>query len=858
MNNQYRDLATQIARQHNIPENIFHALITQESGWNPAAKSSAGAIGLTQLMPPTAHEVGVNPFDPVDNLRGGAKYLSKMLDYVGARNQDGSINFDRLPYAYAAYNAGPGRVKDKDGNLVIPNIPETRDYVRRNMAYLGSGGMPNPPVSGQPENVHEARINPTARAAGYEYTGPTASVGERFRAGIRSETLDNAYPTRHQYAPTSQPGELDPVLVKLFGDPRLPKTQQPQQPQQPQAQPQQQLKAGQQTTVNSPGELFALSLPHWIPDNARAAFGNEVNKHIRVGDPKKDEAIRKARIAEIYREKPISHVLDSLLGGSLQGLDSLAQLAPRGIKSVVDIFSEAGAENKEGTVSNFFKRQIKDVDDIAKQRNKYLHESVNDNSPANIIGNILSYVAPGMGVGKAARVIPGVARLTSHLPNLARAAGGGATLNALMEPSLSGDFAGDKISQSAIGALGGVGGHVIGGAARRVLAPVARTVRESVSGASNKAMEAAKRLGVIDDLNLGQRTDNRLLRAADSIFEKVPTTQGRMQAREITRQMKLNSAAMRSVLPGQEVDNILKNTGRIDAGTLGKARELMSAEFGDLTRNTTLTLDNAFVNSMNIIKNAELNMVEHADKTILKEVEKMIEKAARLSGTGNNISGDIYKEIRSGLADKVKEAFTAGKPRVGRAINKIIDAWDDVVERQLPQDILPRWRDIRTRYRNLIALENPNVVVDGNINAQRLAEVLKNENPKLFSEGKMDGPLADIAYYSDAFKPQLPNASALENLYFPSVGLAGFYGGLPVMGGSLIAPYAAQRALYYKPVYNWLARNRGITTQGNNTLNRLLPQGLQNAIRTYEPAATKNVVRPTLIELLKSLREQDQ
>jgi soluble lytic murein transglycosylase-like protein len=110
------EVARAAARRHGIPEDLFLRLVTQESGWNPDAISSAGAIGLAQLMPGTAALLRVNPTDPVDNLHGGARYLAQQFR-----------NFGDWPLALAAYNAGPEAVREHGG---IPPFPETQNYVQ--------------------------------------------------------------------------------------------------------------------------------------------------------------------------------------------------------------------------------------------------------------------------------------------------------------------------------------------------------------------------------------------------------------------------------------------------------------------------------------------------------------------------------------------------------------------------------------------------------------------------------------------------------------------------------------------------------------------------------------------------------
>jgi hypothetical protein len=102
------------------------SLISHESGWNPNAVSPAGAIGLGQLMPGTAQGLGVNPHNPIQNLKGAAKYLRSQYDAFGSW---------RL--ALAGYNAGGGAVKKYGG---IPPYPETQAYVRNVLA--DAGGIP--------------------------------------------------------------------------------------------------------------------------------------------------------------------------------------------------------------------------------------------------------------------------------------------------------------------------------------------------------------------------------------------------------------------------------------------------------------------------------------------------------------------------------------------------------------------------------------------------------------------------------------------------------------------------------------------------------------------------------------------
>ena len=114
-----------VAQKHGVDEKLVRALVRQESGFNPNATSHCGAMGLMQLMPATAKGLGVkDPYNPVQNVEGGVKYLKSMLN-----KYNGNVIL-----ALAAYNAGPGAV-DKYGT--VPPYGETQNYVKSILAnYL--------------------------------------------------------------------------------------------------------------------------------------------------------------------------------------------------------------------------------------------------------------------------------------------------------------------------------------------------------------------------------------------------------------------------------------------------------------------------------------------------------------------------------------------------------------------------------------------------------------------------------------------------------------------------------------------------------------------------------------------------
>lgn len=110
-------LTIDVAKQEGIQPELLIAVVWVESRFCPDAVSPAGAIGLGQLMPDTANELGINPHNIEENISGAAMYLLKQFK-----------RFEVWELTLAAYNAGPIRVIEAKG---IPEIPETRDYVRK-------------------------------------------------------------------------------------------------------------------------------------------------------------------------------------------------------------------------------------------------------------------------------------------------------------------------------------------------------------------------------------------------------------------------------------------------------------------------------------------------------------------------------------------------------------------------------------------------------------------------------------------------------------------------------------------------------------------------------------------------------
>jgi soluble lytic murein transglycosylase-like protein len=123
------ELADRAADKYGLPRHLVRSVMAAESGFQPLALSPKGAIGLMQLMPGTAADLGVDPYDPAQNVDAGTRYLRDLLS-----KYDGGLR-----HALAAYNAGPAAVDRYNG---VPPYRETVNYVFRieNAFKKASGG----------------------------------------------------------------------------------------------------------------------------------------------------------------------------------------------------------------------------------------------------------------------------------------------------------------------------------------------------------------------------------------------------------------------------------------------------------------------------------------------------------------------------------------------------------------------------------------------------------------------------------------------------------------------------------------------------------------------------------------------
>jgi hypothetical protein len=153
----FDDLFLNAGAKYNISPALLKAVASAESGFNPDEISSSGAVGLMQIMPETARQLGIDPRNPVQSIQGAASYLRTLLNQF-----DGNTTL-----AIAAYNAGPGAVTRYNG---IPPFKETQDYVVHVAGLMkqyssSSAGPEAEGVSYAPENAGSPAISGSSAGA---------------------------------------------------------------------------------------------------------------------------------------------------------------------------------------------------------------------------------------------------------------------------------------------------------------------------------------------------------------------------------------------------------------------------------------------------------------------------------------------------------------------------------------------------------------------------------------------------------------------------------------------------------------------------------------------------------------------
>lgn len=294
----YRQAARDAARKYGIDPEMFLRLIQQESSFRPDVVSPKGAVGLGQLMPATAKELGVDPTDPMQNLEGSAKYLSQQLKRFGSPE-----------LALAAYNAGPTRVA-KLGR--VPNIAETQNYVKK---ILGEGQTT---MATPMDRRREEELRMQMLASG---TAPQAAP----RAPLSALRQDRPQAAA---APQQRRGGLGGIMDYLGK--RSP------------------------TTGLSRAEQFAAALDPLIMPEMRAG------EAIRARGAQRQATATKNKTVEYLRRMGYDDYADAVEGGSIGAKDIMNALVSKSLETPKDTrtagmkeYAEAVRDGFEGTFLDY-------------------------------------------------------------------------------------------------------------------------------------------------------------------------------------------------------------------------------------------------------------------------------------------------------------------------------------------------------------------------------------------------------------------------------------------------------------------------------------------------------------------------
>lgn len=323
-----------MAREYGIPPAEARAIYARETSSGRNVKNSpAGAIGHMQLMPGTARELGVNPNDPYDNIRGGVKYYAQQRKRFG----DPAL-------AAAAYNAGPGRVQ-RAGNRV-PNISETRNYVA---AFLKDIGRVKPVAAraalteapAASPSAPAARLTPEQWSATVEAMGPERAEAWRKRNNMAIEGMPPQTGALNGQAPMEDDDEEEVVggldalgsapTAKEFADwQRRAAEQQQREAEMRRAQLQQgqdlirQLYGGPSTS----DRLWALSQAFLSPKQFGGVKGTMYNVTQALGATQKE-----AEQAKKQRAEALMRLQQSAQSGEIEGARNALELELSGLKA---------------------------------------------------------------------------------------------------------------------------------------------------------------------------------------------------------------------------------------------------------------------------------------------------------------------------------------------------------------------------------------------------------------------------------------------------------------------------------------------------------------------------------------------
>lgn len=388
----------------------------------------------------------------------------------------------------------------------------------------------------------------------------------------------------------------------------------------------------------------------------------------------------------------------------------------------------------------------------------------------------------GTGLGEGFPAMAAMA-LTGGAGGLPMAMGKAALSSGLAEGAKYGT-ADERLRRGAVGALEGAGGTAAGFGIGKLISPVAK----AAGAPSAETMQAVQNLGV--QLTPGQSTGSMPLRNLEQLWAQrsgsAPVFAGVADANKKA----VNRAAASAM--GETADEITP-------GVFAGARQRMSGEFDRLTKGTKLTLGNDFLNDLAAVEKAHVQTLADFPSVASAKASQVIDDALNLAAKGQ-MSGEAYQAVRSKLGRKATEAFNSGDAQLANALDGVVEALDSAAGKSLTKTEQAAWNQVRKEYSALKLLEKGNVVQDGDVSQQLLKNAMQQKYTSAYKEGKLDGPLMDIARYAEGVKP-LPDPGTAAKV------AAMHSGPYQALVGSPLR-YIGAQAMLSKPGQNWLGSGR--------------------------------------------------
>lgn len=793
---EYAGLIADAESRHGIPPGLLNAVITVGERSGPKAVSPKGAMGLAQLMPDTAREVGVtDPTDPAQSIEGGAKYLSKQL---AAHGGDARL-------AVAAYNAGPGAVAKHKG---VPPFKETQDYVARVLgpggyqmqddvdAFFGSAPQAQQPAAAQPPQSASAGFLQTVGAASSSQGASGAqSASQKFLSDVGAPQKAGAQPASRV---GFQTGSASVLPVNRDTGQLLPSAQ---------AKTYDQLARAGAIDLNA--QVGTQKLPYvqvkpGVAPTGPGVFYVDLEGRLQQTPGEPVTAPEAAGAGFVQGARDVKASVDNLQAFADEKLPGSKQLSKIFGYDAPTVQAENFA-NREGYESRFQDNRVGLGGRIAGQ--------VAASAPIMLAGGeVAAPVARALGptgeflAGRAGGNL--ITQTASRAAQGAIQGGSGAALTS----GQSDRPLGEQVATGA--ALGGVLGPVVPAVAGAVGKTVNRLTQSPVSTeVADLARQAMDRWNI--PLRSGQIagtadraaaiTDSNLIGATGSGYAKSAAEQGRRFTQAVST-------------------TIGENTDAITPEVMAAARRRIGGTMNDIAARTEIRVDDAMLNDLAAVGSQarEIGLDAGQISALDRQIDKITDLAIKNDGV---IPGDAYQTI-VGHKSSLQRMQSSGQGALRDLANDIRDAIDGGLERSAPQDVREALTRARYEYKNMKTIEDlaEKAGPDGQISpAQLLGRVRAKFDNFAYGGG---GDLGELARIGQTFLKEPPNSGTAPRLMEmikrnalvggPLVGAGGaqLLNQPEIAGKMLLAAGAAQVArLGNNAIQGALHNNTGLTNR---------------------------------------------